>query len=146
MFESGCDSAGQQGLFRSRNKGRISGGSAIIEGMFSPEEAHDLALVLRAGSLPAPVKILENRTVGPSLGEDSIKSGRNAIVPGMLMIVIGMALYYKWSGLVADIRSVFQPDIDLRRHGFPWPKGHTHPPRTCRGCPHYRYGNRPQCT
>ncbi|MCX5873518.1 MAG: protein translocase subunit SecD [Deltaproteobacteria bacterium] len=84
-------------------KDRISGGSAIIEGMFSPDEAHDLALVLRAGSLPAPVKILENRTVGPSLGEDSIRSGRNAIILGMLLIVIGMILYYKWSGLVANI-------------------------------------------
>ncbi len=88
-------------------KDRIAGGSAIIEGMFSPEEAHDLALVLRAGSLPAPVKILENRTIGPSLGEDSIRSGRNAIVLGMLMIIVGMALYYKWSGLVADIALLF---------------------------------------
>lgn len=76
-------------------KDRISGGSAIIEGLFSPEEAHDLALVLRAGSLPAPVRILENRTIGPSLGEDSIRSGRNAIILGMLLIVIGMAVYYK---------------------------------------------------
>lgn len=84
-------------------KDRIAGGSAIIEGTFSPEEAHDLALVLRAGSLPAPVKILENRTVGPSLGADSIRLGRNAIVLGMLMIAIGMAIYYKWSGMVANI-------------------------------------------
>ncbi len=84
-------------------KDRISGGSAIIEGTFSPEEASDLALVLRAGSLPAPVKILENRTVGPSLGEDSIRLGRNAIMLGIFLIAIGMAFYYKWSGLVADV-------------------------------------------
>jgi preprotein translocase subunit SecD len=84
-------------------KDRISGGSAIIEGMFSPEEAHDLALVLRAGSLPAPVKILENRTVGPSLGADSIRLGRNAIALGLLLVVIGMAVYYRWSGVVADV-------------------------------------------
>lgn len=83
-------------------KDRISGGSAIIEGMFSPDEAHDLALVLRAGSLPAPVKILENRTVGPSLGADSIRLGRNAIVLGMVFIALGMAVYYKWSGMVAN--------------------------------------------
>jgi preprotein translocase subunit SecD len=83
-------------------KDRISGGSAIIEGMFSPDEAHDLALVLRAGSLPAPVKILENRTVGPSLGADSIRLGRNAIVLGMVLIAVGMAVYYKWSGMVAN--------------------------------------------
>jgi preprotein translocase subunit SecD len=84
-------------------KDRISGGSAIIEGTFSPEEASDLALVLRAGSLPAPVKILENRTVGPSLGEDSIRLGRNAILLGIFLIAICMALYYKWSGVVADV-------------------------------------------
>jgi preprotein translocase subunit SecD len=84
-------------------KDRISGGSAIIEGTFSPEQASDLALVLRAGSLPAPVKILENRTVGPSLGEDSIRLGRNAILLGVILIAIGMAFYYKWSGLIADV-------------------------------------------
>jgi preprotein translocase subunit SecD len=84
-------------------KDRIAGGSAIIEGVFTPEEASDLALVLRAGSLPAPVKILENRTVGPSLGEDSIRLGRNAILLGICLIAIGMAIYYKWSGLVADV-------------------------------------------
>lgn len=87
----------------------ISGGSAIIEGMFSPEEAHDLALVLRAGSLPAPVKILENRSVGPSLGEDSIRSGRDAILFGIILIVIGMSVYYKWSGVVADVALVLNP-------------------------------------
>jgi preprotein translocase subunit SecD len=84
-------------------KDRISGGSAIIEGTFTPEEASDLALVLRAGSLPAPVKILENRTVGPSLGEDSIRQGRNAILLSLFLIAICMALYYKWSGVVADV-------------------------------------------
>lgn len=87
-------------------KDRISGGSAIIEGTFTPEDASDLALVLRAGSLPAPVKILENRTVGPSLGEDSIRLGRNAILLGVILIAIGMALYYKLSGLVADVALV----------------------------------------
>ncbi len=84
-------------------KDRISGGAAIIEGTFTADEAHDLALVLRAGSLPAPVKILEQRNVGPSLGEDSIRQGRNAILLGIILIAIGMTLYYKWSGIVADI-------------------------------------------
>ncbi len=87
-------------------KDRISGGSAIIEGSFTPEEAHELALVLRAGSLPAPVKIEETRSVGPSLGEDSIRLGRNAVVLGLLMVVIGMAIYYKWAGVVADVALV----------------------------------------
>jgi preprotein translocase subunit SecD len=87
-------------------KDRISGGSAIIEGNFTLDEARDLALVLRAGSLPAPVKILENRTVGPSLGADSVRSGRNAVVLGLLLVVIGMAIYYRLSGLVADVALV----------------------------------------
>ncbi len=87
-------------------KDRIAGGSAIIEGTFTPEEAHDLALVLRAGSLPAPVKILEERNVGPSLGEDSIRLGRDAILLGIILIAIGMTIYYKWSGIVAVIALV----------------------------------------
>ncbi len=87
-------------------KDRIAGGHAIIEGSFSNEEAHDLALVLRAGSLPAPVKILENRTVGPSLGADSVRLGRNAVVFGLVLVIIGMAVYYRMSGVVADIALV----------------------------------------
>jgi preprotein translocase subunit SecD len=87
-------------------KQRISGGSAVIEGRFSAQEAHDLAIVLRAGSLPAPVKILEQRSVGPSLGHDSIRLGRNAIVLGLVLVIIGMAVYYKWAGVVADIALV----------------------------------------
>jgi len=87
-------------------KDRIPGGSAVIEGMFSPEEARELALVLRAGSLPAPVKILENRTVGPSLGEDSIRMGRNAVILGLVLVVAGIAAYYKWSGMVANLALV----------------------------------------
>jgi preprotein translocase subunit SecD len=82
---------------------RIAGGRAVIEGQFSPQEASDLALVLRAGSLPAPVKILENRTVGPSLGEDSIRLGRNAVLLGLFLVVICMAIYYRWAGVIADI-------------------------------------------
>jgi preprotein translocase subunit SecD len=90
-------------------KTAISGGSAIIEGHFTPDDAHDLALVLRAGSLPAPVKILENRSVGPSLGSDSIKSGRDAILIGIILIAVGMVVYYKWSGVVADIALILNP-------------------------------------
>lgn len=87
-------------------KDRIPGGSAIIEGMFTPEEASELALVLRAGSLPAPVKILERRSVGPSLGEDSIRLGRNAVLLGLFLVVVGMVVYYRWSGAVADVALV----------------------------------------
>lgn len=84
-------------------RGKISGGSAIIEGSFTMEEAHDLAIVLRAGALPAPVNILENRTVGPSLGKDSIEKGFLSMLIGGVLVVIFMAFYYKLSGVVADV-------------------------------------------
>ncbi|OHB33149.1 MAG: protein-export membrane protein SecD [Desulfuromonadaceae bacterium GWC2_58_13] len=82
---------------------RISGGSAQISGAFNEQEATDLAIVLRAGSLPAPVHILENRTVGPSLGRDSINMGIVSVMVGGLLVVLAMAVYYKLSGLVANI-------------------------------------------
>ena len=80
---------------------RISGGSAQISGSFTSQEATDLAIILRAGSLPAPVKILENRTVGPSLGQDSINKGIKSIWVGAILVVIAMILYYQLSGVVA---------------------------------------------
>ncbi len=67
------------------------------------EEAKDLAMVLRAGALPAPVEILESRTVGPSLGRDSIEHGLKAILVGVFLVILFMALYYKMSGIAADI-------------------------------------------
>ena len=82
---------------------KITGGEARITGSFSTEEAHDLAIVLRAGSLPAPVTILEERTVGPSLGADSIRTGLISMLVGGLLVVLFMIVYYKGSGIVADI-------------------------------------------
>jgi preprotein translocase subunit SecD len=82
---------------------RISGGEAQITGAFTTEEARDLAIVLRAGALPAPVKILEQRTVGPSLGQDSIDKGIIATIIGGLLVVIFMVIYYRLSGIVADV-------------------------------------------
>ncbi|MBA3052956.1 MAG: protein translocase subunit SecD [Candidatus Omnitrophota bacterium] len=84
-------------------RSRIPDGKAIIEGMFSMEEARYLAIVLRAGALPAPVKIIENRTIGPSLGSDSIKKGAMAAAIGFLAVCLFMPLYYKNAGLLADI-------------------------------------------
>ncbi len=81
----------------------ISGGKAIIEGRFTDEESRDLALVLRSGALPAPVDIIEERTVGPSLGEDSIRMGVTAAFIGALLVIIFMIVYYKASGLIANI-------------------------------------------
>jgi SecD/SecF fusion protein len=82
---------------------RIPSGKAQITGNFTAEEAHDLALVLRAGSLPAPVKIIEERTVGPSLGKDSIVKGIHAAIIGALFVLAFMPGYYLLAGLVADI-------------------------------------------
>jgi preprotein translocase subunit SecD len=84
-------------------KQRISGGEAVIEGIPTLEEAKDLAIVLRAGSLPAPVRILEERTVGPSLGQDSIDKGIRSIIIGGILVVLFMIIYYKLSGTVADV-------------------------------------------
>jgi len=85
---------------------RISGGNAIIEGQFTMEEAKDLAVVLRAGSLPAPVKILEERTVGPSLGRDSIRKGLFSMAVGGVLVVAFMVVYYGGSGIIADLALV----------------------------------------
>jgi len=82
---------------------RISGGSAQISGSFTEKDAADLAIVLRAGSLPAPVKIIQNVTVGPSLGQDSINKGLLAGLIGVALVVIFMAVYYKYAGLVANL-------------------------------------------
>jgi preprotein translocase subunit SecD len=85
---------------------RIAGGDAQITGRFTMEEARDLAIVLRAGALPAPVNILEERTVGPSLGQDSIDQGMwTSIIAGILVIIF-MVIYYRLSGFVADIALV----------------------------------------
>lgn len=81
---------------------KITGGEARITGNFTMEEAKDLAIALRAGALPAPVKILEERTVGPSLGADSINKGLVSVCVGGILVVLFMIIYYKGSGLIAD--------------------------------------------
>jgi preprotein translocase subunit SecD len=82
---------------------RISGGKASITGGFTPDEAKDLAIVLRAGALPAPVTVIQNITIGPTLGEDSIRKGVQAAILGGLMVIIFMVFYYRASGIAADI-------------------------------------------
>ncbi len=84
-------------------RSRIPDGRAIIEGNFSADDSKLLATVLRAGALPAPVKIIEERTVGPSLGDDSIKKGFTAAALGVLFVVLFMIVYYGFSGLIADV-------------------------------------------
>ena len=85
---------------------KISGGKARITGHFTTEEARDLAIALRAGALPAPVDIVEERTVGPSLGTDSIRKGLISMCVGGLLVVLFMIVYYRGSGLIADFALV----------------------------------------
>lgn len=82
---------------------KIAGGQARITGRFTDAEARDLAIVLRAGALPAPVNVLEERTVGPSLGADSIQKGLLSMCIGGLLVVVFMIMYYKTAGFIADL-------------------------------------------
>jgi len=82
---------------------RIPSGRAQITGGFSTDEATDLAIVLRAGALPAPVQVLEERTVGPSLGADSIRQGMIAIFASTALVFLFMLIYYRLSGFIADV-------------------------------------------
>lgn len=82
---------------------KIGGGQARITGSFTMDEARDLAIVLRAGALPAPVNIIEERTVGPSLGSDSIRKGIVSGFVGGLLVILFMGIYYSLSGVIADV-------------------------------------------
>jgi preprotein translocase subunit SecD len=84
----------------------ILGGSGIISGSFSVESANELAILLRAGALPAPLDIVEERTVGPDLGADSIEAGKWASVIALVLVMIFMALYYGLFGLAACVALV----------------------------------------
>jgi preprotein translocase subunit SecD len=103
----------------------ILGGSGVISGSFTTQSASDLALLLRAGALPAPMTVIEERTVGPDLGADSIEAGKLAAVIGLAAVVVFMIIYYGFFGLVADfalilnlililaIMSLFQATLTL---------------------------------
>jgi len=82
---------------------KIRNGKAIIQGIRELDEAKIITIVLKAGSLPVPLNIVEERTVGPTLGEDSIRSGVTAAIIGLLIVMIFMLVYYKFAGVVADI-------------------------------------------
>ena len=84
-------------------KEKIPSGSGTIDGMASMDEAKDLALVLRAGALPAPVHPITENTVGPSLGHDSIDKGQKSALLGLVIVIIFMVFYYRASGLIADM-------------------------------------------
>ena len=81
----------------------ITGGNGQISGNFTFQSATDLALLLRSGALPAPLKIIEERTVGPDLGEDSIKAGSISLLIGFLLVILFMLLKYRQLGIIADL-------------------------------------------
>src|SRR5229473_5685767 len=91
----------------------ILGGSGIISGSFTVQSASDLALLLRAGALPAPITILEERTVGAELGADSIHAGAVASVVGVSLVVVFMVLFYGLFGVFADIALMFNLSLML---------------------------------
>lgn len=82
---------------------RIGGGSGQISGGFSIHEAHDVAIALRSGALLAPIQLLEKRSVGPSLGADSIKASMIALIAGFVLVFFFMIFYYGYAGLIADV-------------------------------------------
>jgi len=94
------------------------GDQGVIEGRFTDQQAKDLALVLNSGALPASIKYLEERTVGPSLGADSIRSGVRAAVIGMLAVLIFMLVYYHGAGINADVALILNLIILLGFLGF----------------------------
>ena len=81
----------------------ITGGRSSIDGLDSRQEAQDIVTILQSGSMPAPVEIIEERTVGPSLGESSIRAGVISVVSGLLLVVLFMIMYYRTAGIVADV-------------------------------------------
>jgi protein-export membrane protein SecD len=85
----------------------ILGGQGVIEGNFTVKSANDLALLLRAGALPAPLTVIEERTVGPELGADSIREGTTASLVGIALVVVFMVIFYGLFGLFADIALFF---------------------------------------
>ncbi len=86
-----------------RIESRIPGGRGQITGSFTPEEAKRIANVLNSGNLQAPMAVVEERSVGPEMGEDSIRAGLKAMAIGFLLVVLFMIVYYKFSGLLADV-------------------------------------------
>ena len=85
---------------------KISSGSTQISGFESMQEAKDIASVLKAGELPAPISIVQTNYVGPSLGEDSINDGANSMIIGLMLVLIFMILYYRGSGIIANLAVV----------------------------------------
>jgi preprotein translocase subunit SecD len=92
--------------------------NGVINGRFTQQQTQDLSMTLRSGALPAGIKYLEERTVGPSLGADSIRSGIRAAMVGMFAVLIFMLIYYRWAGVNADIALILNLVILLGFMGY----------------------------
>jgi preprotein translocase subunit SecD len=92
--------------------------TVMINGRFTEQQTRDLAMVLRSGALPAGIKYLEERTVGPSLGADSIRSGVRAAMVGMIAVLVFMLIYYRWAGVNADVALILNLVILLGFMGY----------------------------
>jgi preprotein translocase subunit SecD len=92
--------------------------TGVINGRFTTQQTQDLSMTLRSGALPASIKYLEERTVGPSLGADSIRSGVRAAIYGMLAVLIFMLIYYRWAGVNADLALILNLIILLGFMGY----------------------------
>ena len=86
---------------------QIFGGGTVIEGLDSVEEAEDIAIVLRAGALPVPVTIIEEKIVGPSLGADSVRQGTSSILIGLVLVILFIIFYYRMSGFIASFSLIW---------------------------------------
>lgn len=98
--------------------GAIPSGSGIIEGGFTAQSAHDLAVLMRAGALPAPLKVVEERSVGADLGEDSIKAGKTATILGLVFVVVFMLVYYGFFGFIANLGVVLNLILTIAAFGL----------------------------
>lgn len=96
----------------------ITGGRAVITGNFDLESARDLAIQIRGGSLPFPVEIVENRTVGATLGQDSINRSKIAGIAGLVLVLIFMAVYYRLPGIIADVSLVVYALLTLASYSI----------------------------
>lgn len=88
-------------------QGQIPGGSGQITGNFTVQQSNDLSILMRAGALPAPLNVIEERTVGPDLGADSISAGKQATILSIIMVAVFMLLAYSFFGIIADIAVIF---------------------------------------
>ena len=96
----------------------IAGGRAVISGNFNLESANDLAIQIRGGSLPFPVEIVENRTVGATLGQDSINRSKIAGIAGLVLVLIFMGIYYRLPGIIANISLVIYAILTLASYSI----------------------------